>query len=109
MTKVTIFAGVCGFSTEVIVEKIEKKRVNIRITSQCEMVRAIGEELSQLDMMSVFKGFLDNPVYKSASRHLRHVTCPVPCGILKAVEVELGLALPRDVNISFLREDRWLS
>ncbi len=105
MTKVRVFSGTCGFSTEVIVEKREEKRINIKITSECEMVMAMRDEVSSLDMMSVFTGFMDNPVYRSASRHLKHVTCPVPCSILKAVEVERGLALPKDVSISFIREE----
>ncbi len=105
MTKVKVFSGICGFTTEITVERIEYKRVNINITSECEMVMAIRKDVFSLDMMTVFTGFMKNPVYRSASRHLRHVTCPVPCGILKAVEVKLGLALPKDVNIMFIKEE----
>ena len=31
--------------------------------------------------------------------------CPVPVGILKAIEVEAGLALPADVTIKLARPD----
>jgi len=34
-----------------------------------------------------------------AAEHLVHPACPVPSGILKAIEVESGLALPKDASI----------
>ncbi len=105
MTKVTIKAGICGFNTVVIAEK-EKKKVRLTIITECEMVRAMAEELKELDIMTAFTGFLNNPVYRAASKHLRHVTCPVPSGILKALEVEAGLALPMDVSIEFTSSAR---
>jgi hypothetical protein len=33
------------------------------------------------------------------AKHCTHAACPVPVGIIKAVEVETGLALPADVSI----------
>jgi hypothetical protein len=34
-----------------------------------------------------------------------HSACPVPVGIIKAVEVEAGLALPADVSIKISRSN----
>lgn len=102
MTKVVVNSGVCGFSTTVTAEKTEGKKIRITLVTDCEMVKGMAEDVAVLDMMAVFTRFLDNPVYRSASKHLRHVTCPVPSGILKAMEVEAGFALPRDVSIKFL-------
>jgi hypothetical protein len=103
MTKVVVHPGVCGFSTTVIAEKGREKKIHLSLETDCEMVRKMAEELSVLDMMAVFTRFLDNPVYRSASRHLKHVTCPVPGGILKAMEVEAGFAVPKDVSITFMK------
>jgi hypothetical protein len=36
---------------------------------------------------------------KLVREHCLHPSCPVPAGIIKAVEVEAGLALPKDVAI----------
>ncbi len=104
MTKVVVFSGICGFSTEIIAEKAEAKRINIKIKSECEMVKAMAQDIMTLEMMAAFTGFMNNPVYRAASRHLRHVACPVPSGILKALEVEAGLCLPKDVSIRFIKE-----
>jgi hypothetical protein len=39
------------------------------------------------------------------SKHCPHPACPVPSGILKAVEVAAGLALPRDASIVIRKLD----
>jgi hypothetical protein len=31
-----------------------------------------------------------------AAKHCQHASCPVPSGIIKAIEVASGLALPKD-------------
>jgi hypothetical protein len=55
-------------------------------------------------MTDLFKKMLDNPVYVRGSVCLKHTSCPVPWCILKAVEAELGLAVPKDVTMKFERE-----
>ncbi len=67
-------------------------------------VKKMQEDISVLAMNSVFTGHLSNPVYKSAGKHLKHPACPVPAGILKALEAELGLSIPRDASIIFVKE-----
>lgn len=105
MTKVRIRSGICGFNTVVIAERMKDKKIRLTIISDCEHVKKMAEELKELDMFTVFTGFLNNPVYQVASKNLKHVTCPVPSGILKAIEAETGLALPRDAVIEFIKED----
>lgn len=105
MTKARISSGICGFNTIVVAERMKDKKIRLTIVSDCEHVKKMAEELKELDMFTVFTGFLSNPVYKAASKNLRHVTCPVPSGILKAIEAEAGLALPRDAVIEFIKED----
>jgi hypothetical protein len=106
MTKVVIHSGVCGFSTTVAAEKGKDKKILISLETECEMVQKMAEEIAVLEMMSVFTGFRDNPVYRSAAKHLKHVTCPVPGGILKAMEAEAGFALPKDVSITFIGSEK---
>lgn len=101
MTKVTINPGICGFSVTVTAEKKEGKKVLISLDTECEMVMNMLKDISLLDMRAVFTRYLQNPVYRSAAIHLEHTACPVPAGILKAVEVELGLCLPKDAVITF--------
>ena len=41
----------------------------------------------------------DSEIYRLCSNYLRHTSCPLPSAILKAIEVELELAVPRDVKM----------
>ena len=104
MTKILIQPGACGMLVTVEVKKKDKKTCTLTITSECKMVEKLGAELPELTFMDVFKRLLDNPVYTKGAACLKHVACPVPSGILKALEVEGGLAVPRDVSIVFEKD-----
>lgn len=106
MSKVIIRSGACGFTATVTAVKGEDRRVRITIESDCEQVRNMQEDLAVLERMDAFKGFQDNPVYRSAARRLKHVACPVPSGILKVLEVATGLNLPREATIVFEKEEK---
>ena len=105
MTRILIHPGACGMPATVEVVKKEGKIFAVKITSQCEMVEKLGSKLPELTMLDAFKRFLDNPVYRTGAICLKHVACPVPSGILKALEVEAGLNLPREVSITFLKNE----
>ena len=104
MTKVQVNPGVCGFTVEVRVERDKDRNFHISLDTECEMVKKMGEEISFLEFRAPFSAILHNPVYRSASKNLKHVACPVPSAILKAIEVEVGACLPRPVSMSFIKE-----
>jgi hypothetical protein len=104
MTKVIVNAGACGFTVTITAEKDTGKKIRVSLDTECEMVKKMQEDISLLDMRAAFTGYLNNPVYKSAAKYLQHVACPVISGILKAVEAEAGLALPRDARIEFIKK-----
>ena len=104
MTKVVVTSGICGFSTTITATmQADGKNIAIAIDTECETVEKMREDLASLDKMSVFTGFLSNPVYKSAAKHLKHTACPVPSGIIKAMEAEAGFCLPKDARIEFIK------
>lgn len=39
------------------------------------------------------------------SKHCYHTACPVPVGIIKAIEIEAGLALPKDAAIELSKSE----
>ena len=103
MTTVQIQSGICGFSTTVRVFKSEKKKLNVFIESTCEFIERLNNQLQNLSIRDVLKNPINrNPVYVNAGLCNLHASCPVPCGIIKAAEVELGLALKRNVEIAYL-------
>jgi len=101
MTRVLVDPGICGLITMVEVNKIAKRKVKVTITSDCEMLTELGELLAEVDQQDAITQYANSEIYKAASRCHLHVTCPVPVAVLKAIEVEAGLALPRDVSIRF--------
>ena len=99
MAKSEIYAGICGFKTEVET-RMEGSKCLIRVKSDCEEIQQLAEALTEVDPFGEigFRG--DGPItLKLGAKYCAHAACPVPVGIIKAIEVEAGLALPADVTI----------
>ena len=105
MTKVIVNSGACGFTVTIRAEKGTGGKIAVSLDTDCAMVKKMLEDIAVLDRFAPLSGFLSNPVHRSASKHLRHVACIVPAGILKAVEVEAGLNVVKDVSITFEQND----
>ncbi len=107
MTRVEVLAGVCGHAVVIEAVKLDGAHVRVTVDSACEQVMAMNPDLVRLQWRgkghTVFKRMTESVVYQSAARHIRHAPCPIPAAILKAIEVEVGLALARDVTITFVR------
>ena len=100
MTNVEVTAGICGFTAIVSAQKVEKLKTMIQI--ECEKIASLGEILLDLDLQDIFqRPFNNGKIYTMAARSNIHASCPIPCAIIKAVEVEMGLALKKDVKIIF--------
>ncbi|MDX9958817.1 MAG: hypothetical protein AB7T74_05005 [Clostridia bacterium] len=104
MSTCTVDAGICGLGSTIRATSEDGQTCTLVIESECEAIRAMGEELRELDGYSVaFLPFDRNPVYQAATAHYKHAACPVPSAIIKAVEVACGLALPKDVTMKVER------
>lgn len=104
MTTVIIESGACGFTVKVTAVKGKDRTIAVTLDTTCEMVRNMSSDIATVDRMAALVGFRDNLVYQSAAKHLRHVACPVPSGILKAIETEAGMNVPKDARIRFTQE-----
>jgi len=104
MTNVVVHSGACGFTVTIRAEKVSGGKINLTLESDCEMVKKMAGEITTLDRFAPLAGFQNNPVYQAAARNLKHVACPVPSGILKAIEVEAGINVPKDATIAFIKE-----
>ena len=99
--RVTVDAGICGFRSAIEARKQGEDTVSIVITSECTQISQLNETLGSMALRDVFTPAGRNLVFARAQEARCHVTCPVPVAILKCVEVELGMALPRDASIAF--------
>jgi hypothetical protein len=105
MTKVRIEAGACGFNAVVCVKKDSGRNLHVTIESECGMLRKMAEDIAMLEFRAPFSVILHNPVYKAASKNLKHASCPVPSAVIKAIEVESGVSLPKKTQIIFMNDD----
>jgi len=103
MTLVEVEAGACGFTTRIGVSKTDARTVSISISSDCEAVEKWGDQLGSVNWRECLgKNAFSSQVLISAADCLKHPTCPVYVGLLKAIEVEIGASLPADATIRFL-------
>jgi hypothetical protein len=101
VTRVVVEAGICGFTTTISAIKTGKRRVSVEVESDCEAVAELDGQLQDMGWLEALGPPGKSAVWECACAHIKHPSCPVPMGILKAIEVELDLALPRDVVIHF--------
>jgi len=95
-------AGICGFTCRIKAWKIDKRTVGLEISeSECQQIQDFSERLSQLSLNEVFMPMTRNPVYLAAEQSGCHPSCPIPAAVLKAAEVAMDMALPRDASIRF--------
>jgi hypothetical protein len=77
----------------------EEKEVTLQITTECPNLKALEKELTQVNAYEeCFEKIGEGTVYETVRKYCRHAACPVPCGILKAIEVSAGLACRRGSN-----------
>lgn len=112
MIKVEIFAGICGFTTLVCSEDKGGYKAEFQLESDCPNWNSFNEVLGgeEINVMTeLFKdretGTLNSRVMELALKTIPHVSCPVISGLLKALEVSVGLALPKDTTITFIPAD----
>ena len=74
--------------------------VELEIQSDCPNVLRMSWTLKPICPYTEVEGEMnETDVYKLASESIPHAACPVPCGMIKAIEVAGGLGLKRDVTI----------
>ena len=99
MATAEINSGICGFSATVRTQ-MEGRRVKLSIESECQAIQDLAAELTEVDPFQeiTFRGSGPRSLEMGA-KHCYHTACPVPVGIIKAVEIEAGLALPKEAVI----------
>ena len=104
MAKAHVKAGICGFETTITATANDDDLIELKVESDCPMVTAGAKELGPMDpLVEMFKKPCETEIYRVVSPHLKHTACPVCTAMLKVMEVEAGLALPKDVEIKIER------
>ena len=69
--------------------------------SECKQIQRLSNGLNEMTLKDLFKPLTRNPVYIAAEKSGCHPSCAIPAAVLKAVEVALEMALPKEVRIKF--------
>jgi len=105
MAKAEINSGICGF-TATVTTRMEGRKCAVSIESDCDAIQRLGEELAEVDPFQEISFRGEGPrSLKLGAKHCYHTACPVPVGIIKAIEVEAGLALPADASIALSKSN----
>jgi hypothetical protein len=104
MAKAEINSGICGHVTDVEAT-MDSKVCKLSITSTCKAIQEIATELPEVNPMQEISTKRAVPqTLQMGLKHCYHAACPVPVGIIKAVEVAGKLALPKDAIIKVSKE-----
>lgn len=101
MVTVRIIPGNCNFQTRIHVNRITRTRFNVRVETVCEQVTLLAGLIHELTLSDVLCPPARSLLLEKATESELHASCPIPVGIVKAIEVEAELALPTDVVIHF--------
>ena len=104
MSKAEIQSGICGH-VSTVEAKMDGKICKVSITSTCKAIQELAQELTEVNpMMEISCKRATPQTLQMGLKHCYHAACPVPVGIIKAIEVEAKLALPKDVIIKVSKE-----
>jgi hypothetical protein len=104
MAKAEINSGICGHTTTVETV-MDGKICKISITSDCQAIRNLGAELTEVNpLMEISCRRATPQTLQMGMKHCYHAACPVPVGIIKAIEVASKMALPKEVLIKISKE-----
>lgn len=108
MTEVEVFAGICGLRTVIRVEDLKKHKAACTIESGCPNHKKVADIINHANINVMDELFRKgkSQVLKACQDVIPHVSCPVPAAILKTLEVGVGLALPADATITFIKADK---
>jgi hypothetical protein len=107
MAKAEIHSGICGFTTRVEARMNGTSEVQLEIESDCKAISRLAGDLTEADPFREFTYRGEGPLtLQKAAQYCSHAACPVPVGIIKAIEIEAGLALPADVSIKLSKSDQ---
>jgi hypothetical protein len=106
MAQADIIAGNCGYSTQVETS-MSGRMCKVDITSDCSAIQRLATELTEVEPFKEisFKRAMPK-THELGIKHCTHAACPVPVGIIKAIEIEAGLALPTDVVIKLSKSKK---
>ena len=104
--KVCVDAGVCKMRTLITAKDNGMGLIELDIKSDCPNILKMSWKLEPMSPYSEVEAeFHKSEIYRLANDAIPHTACPVPSGMVKALEVAGDLGLIRDCVIRFVDDD----
>ena len=85
---------------------MDGRKVAVSVESDCDAIQRLGEALAEVEPFQEISFRGEGPrTLELGAKHCYHTACPVPVGIIKAIEIEAGLALPADASIKLSKSN----
>lgn len=104
--KVTVNAGICGFSTIIKAASEDNMNVDLKVVSPCEIVKELAEKYQEISPINAYQEIGPQKECRILAISRKVLVqkgaceaCVVPAAVCKAMYVASGLALPKDVVI----------
>jgi len=105
MVEVKINAGICGFITTIYAESEDLQMATLSIKTDCPNYKVLEDNPIEVDgFVECFSKLGEGGLYSLCKTYCPHAACPVAAGMIKAVEVACGLALPKTASIEVSRK-----
>lgn len=99
---VRVYAGTCGMISRIRAQADDMGTVSLKIESDCHHILKMSWGLQPMFPYGEVEAPMgDTEIYKLATKSLPHAACPVPCAMMKALEVAGDMGIPRDAEIVF--------
>ena len=102
--KITVDAGICGFSTIIKTNSEDSMNVDLKVVSPCEIIKSLAVKYQEITPINAYQEL--SPQAESAILKISRSVlmekgaceaCVVPAAVCKAMYIASGLALPKDV------------
>jgi Family of unknown function (DUF6951) len=103
--RTVIDPGTCGFTAAVTATVEGGREARFTVESQCEHVAALVAALAEREPFDVYAEMdprTESPLHAICRESLKgsYPWCPVPLGLLKAMQVAAGLSLPDSMSLT---------
>ena len=105
MIRVEVNGGACNFNSEVKVTSDDMQTASIEFKTECPNLKPLEQELREVDAYEeCFAKLGEASIFEVCKKYCKNAACPVPTAIIKGIEAECGLALPKSIQIKISRE-----
>jgi len=104
--KAKVEPGICGFEA-VVAADVEDFTGNavVELRTECPNLKKLGDRF-EVGVMEIIKSGCASESFKAMAQAMpaMHCPCAVMNAVFGAVKIAAGLALPKDIHITFVKE-----